>query len=423
MSDIAGSSTSSGRGTGIVMPFYELFGFCKFGNSSFGDLATIATKAFEEGYDARFGLTMALPVVISDLLTRLIWALRQRFQYGYPLKDCLPTKKHDDLRVMLLVSNSVLCLMDGADAAIRSGGNPILFFTRLNLVAWGRLVVKVVKEVGFRCHNEDDDIDEESKEIFLNSSWKQVIDGVTVDYHVSSFWYYNNRNNWKKANRHLALAIVLATSEGIDTKEMIDLYFSNNGSANYLGVNFRTGWYCSPNYYMAEKYLKGNYSYNLVEVSNSEAISDFEIGTVVYISRKCLEYLNKKGLFKNVSFNYSMCEDWEIIDCNGTQYLIEKYVNGRKFSAWINRGSCELDVKGMKKKEYIASLLEVGTYVQISKKCFEYLRVKGLFKNISADVKYNWQITDYNDTQYQIMKIINGRKITAWVNHCNCIAL
>ena len=32
MSDVAGSSGAHGRGTGIVMPFYELFGFCKFGN-------------------------------------------------------------------------------------------------------------------------------------------------------------------------------------------------------------------------------------------------------------------------------------------------------------------------------------------------------------------------------------------------------
>lgn len=32
MSDVAGSSGSHGRGTGIVMPFYELFWICKFGS-------------------------------------------------------------------------------------------------------------------------------------------------------------------------------------------------------------------------------------------------------------------------------------------------------------------------------------------------------------------------------------------------------
>ena len=34
MSDIAGNSGSHGRGTGIVMPLYEFFGFCKFGSFS-----------------------------------------------------------------------------------------------------------------------------------------------------------------------------------------------------------------------------------------------------------------------------------------------------------------------------------------------------------------------------------------------------
>ena len=160
MSDVAGSSGASGRGSGIVMPFYELFGLCNFGkfNASsnaqkpiLNDLATIATKVFETGYDARFALTMAVPVVISELLTRLIWAVRHYFQYKKPLKECIPTKKHDDLRVMLIVSNGVLCLFDGVDAAVRSGGNWVLFFTRLNLVAWVRFLVLVFKEVMIRC--------------------------------------------------------------------------------------------------------------------------------------------------------------------------------------------------------------------------------------------------------------------------------
>ena len=84
MSDIAGSSGSrgnGGRGAGVAMPFYELFQFCKFGKFSVGkdkqDLATIAIRAFQEGYDARFGLAAAIPVVITDLSIRLIWALRR----------------------------------------------------------------------------------------------------------------------------------------------------------------------------------------------------------------------------------------------------------------------------------------------------------------------------------------------------------
>lgn len=157
MSDVAGSSGSrgnAGRGTGIVMPFYELFGFCKFGKFNVGqdkqDLAVIATRAFQEGYDFRFGLTTAIPVIITDLSIRLVWALRRHFQYGKALKECIPSQKHADLRVMLLFGNGTLCVMDGIDAGVKSGGNFLAFFMRLNLIAWFRFLTLVLKEVCIR---------------------------------------------------------------------------------------------------------------------------------------------------------------------------------------------------------------------------------------------------------------------------------
>lgn len=154
MSDVAGSSGAAGRGSGIVMPFYELFNFCKFGNFNPGgarmDLAQLATRAFEQGYDMRFGLTMAIPVVLCDLSIRLIWGLRHYFGYHKPLNECIPNDQHDDLRVMLLVGNGALCLVDGIDAVARSGGNPLAIFMRLNLVAWFRFVMLAVKELCIR---------------------------------------------------------------------------------------------------------------------------------------------------------------------------------------------------------------------------------------------------------------------------------
>jgi hypothetical protein len=157
MSDIAGSSGnrgSFGRGTGVVIPFYELFQFCKFGKFNVGndkqDLATIAVRAFQEGYDFRFGLASSIPVVITDLSIRLIWSIRRYFQYGKPIKECIPTSKHADLRIMLLFGNGTLCIMDGIDAGVRSGGNFLAFFMRINLVAWFRFVTLVLKEVCIR---------------------------------------------------------------------------------------------------------------------------------------------------------------------------------------------------------------------------------------------------------------------------------
>lgn len=157
MSDIAGSSGSrgnSGRGSGVVMPFYEFFQFCKFGKFSVNkdkqDLATIATRAFQKGYDLRFSLATAIPVIITELSIRLIWALRRHFQYQMPLKECIPSSKYSDLRVMLLLGNGTLCVMDGIDAVVRSGGNFLTFFMRLNLIAWFRFVTLVLKEVCIR---------------------------------------------------------------------------------------------------------------------------------------------------------------------------------------------------------------------------------------------------------------------------------
>lgn len=157
MSDVAGSSGgrgNAGRGSGVVIPFYELFGFCKFGKFNVGkdkqDLATIATRAFQNGYDLRFGLATAVPVIITDLSIRLIWALRRYFQYGRPLKECIPTQKHADLRIMLLFGNGTLCVLDGIDAGVRSGGDFLKFFMRLNFIAWFRFVTLVLKEICIR---------------------------------------------------------------------------------------------------------------------------------------------------------------------------------------------------------------------------------------------------------------------------------
>lgn len=157
MSDIAGSSGSrgnSGRGSGVAVPFYELFQFCKFGEFNVGkdkqDFATIAIRAFQEGYDFRFGAAATIPIVITDLSIKLIWSLRRHFQYNLPLRKCIPTSGHNNLRIMILIGNAALCVMDGVDAAAESGGNALLILTRLNIIGWFRLVRLVFKEICIR---------------------------------------------------------------------------------------------------------------------------------------------------------------------------------------------------------------------------------------------------------------------------------
>ena len=53
---------------------------------------------------------------------------------------------------MLIIGDGTLCLMDGADAVIRSGGNWVNFFLRLNILAWYRLVMLILREACIRLN-------------------------------------------------------------------------------------------------------------------------------------------------------------------------------------------------------------------------------------------------------------------------------
>ncbi|MEO3134955.1 hypothetical protein ABHC40_12180 [Turicibacter sanguinis] len=158
MSDLAGSSggrgNMSGRGSGVSIPFMELFQLCDFGELKVGQhrqtLATVMTQVFQSGYDIRFGAAMTIPVLINELMIRTLWVIKKHFYEKRDWKDCFPSQKHADLRMMLLIGHGTLCLIDGADAAIRSGGNAVAFILRLNLIGWVRLIILVFKELRIR---------------------------------------------------------------------------------------------------------------------------------------------------------------------------------------------------------------------------------------------------------------------------------
>lgn len=133
MSDIAGSSGSRGkqdcgRGMGVPVPFMELFQLCDFGklrgkNEETTTLARVMEEVFVNGYDARYAVAMSIPVVLQELMIKIFWTIKARYYKKRPLAECVPNKSHGDLRIMILVGNATLCLLDGADAVIRSKGN------------------------------------------------------------------------------------------------------------------------------------------------------------------------------------------------------------------------------------------------------------------------------------------------------------
>lgn len=157
LSDLVGSSSTrkpekNKRGMGVPIPFYELFLKCDFGPDDGKTFAETMIKVYENGYDLRFGATMAIPVILEELMVRTIWALRQRMERKKPWKECIPNASHADLRVMLLVSNGVFFAIDGVDAIIHgvSSHSTVNAICHLNLVGFSRLAVLGVKEIAIR---------------------------------------------------------------------------------------------------------------------------------------------------------------------------------------------------------------------------------------------------------------------------------
>lgn len=149
LSDMAGASGSKERGSGVPIPFFELLQYAKFG--SFGKdkktFADLAVKMFEDGYDLRFGAALAMPVLINELLIRILWVVKRRYYHGDEWSDCRPSANKPNLRRMLLVGHGCLVLVDSADAGVRGGGQPVAMLVQhMNLVAWVRFAYLGLRE-------------------------------------------------------------------------------------------------------------------------------------------------------------------------------------------------------------------------------------------------------------------------------------
>ncbi len=175
MSDWTGSSGATGRGSGVPMPFYHLFQMMNFGE--FGQhkqtFATVTTKVFESGYDLRHGMAMAVPVVITELLIRFMYTMKARFYHRREWKDSMPNANIPELRRMLLVGHGSLCLIDGADAYLHSGGEMVSFLSRTNLPAWVRFGHLGLKELNAWYHAGH--IDADAVDMYLEQEYRSML--------------------------------------------------------------------------------------------------------------------------------------------------------------------------------------------------------------------------------------------------------
>jgi hypothetical protein len=179
MSDWTGASGTVGqgnRGTGVPIPFYNLFQLMNFGR--FGDkdrktFAIITSEVFEKGYDLRHGLAMAIPVVITELLIRFMYTMKSHFYHNKSWLESIPKGSIPELRRMLLVGHGTLCIIDGADAAFRSGGELVQFLLRTNLIAWARTGQLALKELSVWYHSGH--IDADAVDEYLDMEYKKML--------------------------------------------------------------------------------------------------------------------------------------------------------------------------------------------------------------------------------------------------------
>lgn len=180
-SDLVGSNTtrasgSNGRGAGIPAPFMTLIQFFDFKNpDGKGEkkcLAEWTKKIFEQGYDARFATTTAIPVLLNEFFIRLMWSLKSRFYHKRDWCDSIPFGNHPELRRMLLVGHGSLCVVDAADAAIRSGGEIMNFMLHLNVVAWTRLGIAGLQEI--RAVYRENVVDVNAIDDDLEREWQRI---------------------------------------------------------------------------------------------------------------------------------------------------------------------------------------------------------------------------------------------------------
>jgi hypothetical protein len=185
MSDLAGSSGTRGhldgrRGSGVATPFFELFQLCDFGSFNVnGDNKTVAelsTKMFQEGYDARHGAAMAIPVFLNEVIIRLSFTIKRKFYHKKTWKESMPFGNQPELRRMLVVGHGCLCLVDGIDAAIRSAKSGPAFIVdfalHLNIVAWSKFAISGFREVLIIMNKATLDMETLNRD--LDAEWKRL---------------------------------------------------------------------------------------------------------------------------------------------------------------------------------------------------------------------------------------------------------
>lgn len=158
LSDIAGSSGSKERGSGVSAPYYELLQLVNFGSitEERKTVAELSIKLFENGYDARYMAAASIPVLLNEYIIKFSWILKQHFYHKLDWKDIhlvkslIPEntgkiifKENPEMQKMLLAGYGTFCGVDFGGALISSKGKfDIEFFLHINLPGLKKLATE-----------------------------------------------------------------------------------------------------------------------------------------------------------------------------------------------------------------------------------------------------------------------------------------
>lgn len=141
VSDVAGASGSKTRGSGLPTGMESIlqtfnFGKIPISNKKYGTIAETSVKMYENGFDLRFSVATAIPVVLCDILIRIYWFYKQFFFYGESIKNSVPFGKHRELQRMLLITSLCFETVDTTHAIVKGSieQNPMTMLNSLNYI-------------------------------------------------------------------------------------------------------------------------------------------------------------------------------------------------------------------------------------------------------------------------------------------------
>ena len=258
ISDMSGASGSKTRGMGIPSPLWtwtnDIIAIKRGLNISSSEfdkaVNELAINLYNQGYDTRFQATQVIPVLINEMLVRLIYAIRRLIKYFSEIekeerswklmwKKCEPFS-NPTVKRMLTVAHGTFCLLDVGEATVRGFAtgagafNPTEFFLRLNIVGVGRFTISLYGEMKRGIH-----IYEVEQKVFFAEKGKLILENYLEGLRILSDIYDDEElvdfvNDFKKSDLYVEAfekTVTLAEKRNVPENKIlrdkaeIDLYF------------------------------------------------------------------------------------------------------------------------------------------------------------------------------------------------------